>query len=739
MDADNKIKPFPRMAPVLTGLAAGLSLQAGVALAQSAAPGAVIILDEIEVRADTTARRFEVTPGAATLIDRSEAQGQAAPTLADTLSQVPGVVVQEFFGGNDQPRIQIRGSGLQQNPAERGLLVLQDGMPVNRADGSYVVGLAAPGQAESIEVFRGASANRIGANVLGGAINFASPSGASAPGTRLSFGGGSFGRGEVAGSYGIDTENADVLLRFEHTQKDGYRDYNSSRRTAIGGNVTLQTGEAVTRLFLSHTDLEFDVAGPLTWDAIQNNPESNHSGPVIVGGVPVGPGPNVWRDQPRRDTRQTLAGARTTLERGADIYDLGVSLSHTKDTFAFPISAGFRDTDSTDATVTARYSRMGEGDLPLFETGLTWSFGEADRDYFHNLGGERGPAFGRNRLKADTLSIFAGANLPVGGFTLSPSIAFNHANRESEDRWGAATRPTVAYHPMFPDMRLPDGAVPAGSTSYDRSYSGFTPALALSWAPAEGQFAWVSLSRGFEPPTHDDLLGTVGGTPNSGPGRPNPADPTVPAAMFATPDLKAQTSTTLELGWRGTWQPLSWDATAYHSRLNNELLSLRDVTGATLASVNAGRTLHTGVELGLSGELTETLSGRLAWTWQDFRFDNDPVRGDNRIAGAPRNVISLALDWRPVERLTISGKLHWVPGETPVDNMNTVFNESYALVDLGAEYALTPNASVHVQVTNLTDERYAASTLVVDQASAGQAAFIPGEGRAFYLGTRLRF
>jgi len=163
------------------------------------------------------------------------------------------------------------------------------------------------------------------------------------------------------------------------------------------------------------------------------------------------------------------------------------------------------------------------------------------------------------------------------------------------------------------------------------------------------------------------------------------------------------------------------------------------VTGATLASVNAGRTLHTGVELGLSGELTETLSGRLAWTWQDFRFDNDPVRGDNRIAGAPRNVISLALDWRPVERLTISGKLHWVPGETPVDNMNTVFNESYALVNLGAEYALTPNASVHVQITNLTDERYAASTLVVDQASAGQAAFIPGEGRAFYLGTRLRF
>ena len=734
MARDDRTKHFPH---ALAMLAAGLA--PGAALAQSAAPGAVIVLDEIELRADATALRFEATPGAVALIDRSEVGGRAAPTLADALSGQPGVVVQQFFGGNDQPRIQIRGSGLQQNPAERGLLVLQDGMPVNRADGAYVVGLAAPGQAGNIEIFRGASANRIGANVLGGAVNFASPSGATAPGARLSFGGGSFGRGEIAGSYGIDGAGADVLLRFEHSRKDGWRDYNASRRTAVGGNVTLQTGPAVTRLFFSHTDLEFDVAGPLTWDAIQNDPRGNHAGPVIAGGVPVGPGPNVLRDRPHRDTRQTLAGMRSTLEDGADIYDLGLSLSRTDDSFAFPISAGFRDTDSTDATLAARYSRLGEGDLPLFEAGLTWSLGEADRDYYHNLGGARGPAFGRNRLKADTLSLFAGANLPFGDFTVSPSVAFSHANRDSEDRWRGATRPTVGFSPMNPDMRLPDGAVPATSTGYDRSYSGFTPALALSWRPAGDQLAWIALSRGFEPPTHDDLLGTVGGTPNSGPGRPNPGDPTIPAAMFATPDLKAQTSNTLELGWRGTWQWLSWDATAYHSRLKNELLSLRDVTGATLAAVNAGRTRHSGVELGLSGELGDTLSGRLSWTWQDFRFDGDPLRGDNRIAGAPRNVISAALDWRATERLTLSGRLHWVPGRTPVDNMNTVFNDSHALVDLGAEYAVTESAVIHMQISNLTDERYAASTLVVDQASAGQAAFIPGEGRAIYLGARLRF
>ncbi|MFA7433983.1 MAG: TonB-dependent receptor [Gemmobacter sp.] len=733
----------PRFRNRLTGavIAAGTALGGAAALAQSASPGAVIVLDPYTVLGDPLAQRFAETPGGAARIDRGEAPvaGAAAPTLREELSGTPGVVVQEFFGGNDQPRVQIRGSGLQQNPSERGLLVLQDGMPVNRADGAYVVGLALPGQAEFIEVFRGASANRLGASVLGGAINFASPSGASAPGLRLSFGAGSSGRADLAGSYGIDGETIDTLLRFEHSQADGWRDYNSSRRSSVGGNVTLRTGPATTRLFFSHTDLRFDVAGPLTRDALRTNPRGHHTGPVIVGGMPTNPGPNVLRDRPHRETVQTLAGVRSTFEDGRHIYDLGFSLSRTDDSFAFPISGGFRDTDSTDATVMARYSLTGEGELPLFEAGLSYSFGHADRDHFHNTGGSRGPAFGANRLKSGTLSLYAGANLELGPVTLSPSIGYGHAKRRNADRWDAATRPTVAYNPMNPDMRLPDGAVPAVATDYDRSYSGVTPALALSWRPAPDQFAWISLSRGFEPPTHDDLLGAVNGTPNTGPGRPNPADPMAPAAMFSTPALKAQTANTLEVGWRGEWRGLAWDATAYHSRLRNELLSLRDVSGATIASMNADRTVHSGLELGLSGELTETLAARLAWTWQEFRFDDDPIRGDNRIAGAPRHVVTLALDWRPAERLSLNGVLHWVPGKTPVDNMNTVFNDPYALVHLGAEYAVNDRAAVFARVTNLFDKRYAASTLVVDQGSPQQAAFIPGAGRAFYLGARMRF
>jgi iron complex outermembrane receptor protein len=56
------------------------------------------------------------------------------------------------------------------------------------------------------------------------------------------------------------------------------------------------------------------------------------------------------------------------------------------------------------------------------------------------------------------------------------------------------------------------------NTSYARSYEGWNPSIALSYRPDNVQTYFAAVSRSFEPPTHDDLLATVYGTPNSSPG-----------------------------------------------------------------------------------------------------------------------------------------------------------------------------------------------------------------------------
>lgn len=721
----------------------------GQVLSQSAIPGGTTVLDPIVVKTgwDTAigyvGDRLKRLPGGVALVEDSEWDGAVAPTVSDALASVPGVVVQDFFGANDQPRIQIRGSGLQQNPVERGILVLRDGLPLNRADGSYITGFANPSGARAIEVYRGYTANRLGATVLGGAINLMSPTASERPGTTLSAGGGSFGQANASGRTAFDGERFDASLHFDVTRRSGFRDYNDSKRIQVGGDLVAELSDIVTtRLFASYSDLDFDVAGPINKAALESNPRQVSSGPVVVGGVARNPGPNVWRDRPRREASQFVLGSRSTVDLGEHRFDFGLGYTYTRDSFRFPVSSGIRETDGGDLTGMARYVYAPDSNdrLPLFEATAQYSIGQSDRRYYLNDAGAKGARFGQNDLDASTLSLHSGFNIPLAeGWTLSPALAYAHARRKSDDTYGAATRPTLAFNPMNPAVRLPNGAVAARDTSYDRSYNAWSPSLGVTFEPAKDHVLFAAVSRSFEPPTHDDLLATVNGTPNSSPGRPQPGNPALAAHAFSTPALEAQTATTLEGGWRGDMGGTQWDITAYYAWIENELLSLRDAAGAPLGAINAGRTRHLGVELGVSSDITDTLSGRLAYTFQDFRFAGDQLRGDNRLAGAPRHIINASLAYAPVEDWSISARVKWVPEKVPVDNMNTLWSAPYVVVDLASEYKINEHVSIFGEITNVFNEKYASSTLIVDQASADQAAFLPGDGRGFYIGVKSRF
>src|SRR5690606_31168289 len=194
---------------------------------------------------------------------------------------------------------------------------------------------------------------------------------------------------------------------------------------------------------------------------------------------------------------------------------------------------------------------------------------------------------------------------------------------------------------------------------------------------------------------------------------------------FHTPDLKAQTATTVEAGWRGSngSGTAAWDATVYYSWVENELLNLRDASGTSLGAINAGKTRHFGVELGLTAQFADQWSARLAYTYQDFRFRDHPTYGTNRLAGAPRHVVNAVLQYDATEDWTLQGAVRWLPSKTPVDNMNTLYADPYVVVDLRTQYRVNEQVSLFAEVTNVFDEAYAASTLVVDQAQPNQAAF----------------
>jgi iron complex outermembrane receptor protein len=721
------------------------------AFGQSAAPGATVELPPIDIAApapDRTANteanvraRIDALAGGTALITRSDMTGRADVTIADTLATVPGIVVQSFFGGNDQPRVQMRGSGLQQNPVERGILILQDGLPLNRADGSYIVGFADPRQAQYTEIYRGYTANRLGATVLGGAINFTSPNGSSEPGIAAGVEGGSFGQVTTHARAGGRHGAVDALGQVSFSRRDGFRDHNGSERTTVNFNTGIKLNENIsTRLFAGYTDLSFDIPGPLTWTKLKQDPTQIYSGPTVTPRVPTplisNPGPNVVRDRPGREAEQFRAGSRTTATFGDHLFDIALGYSHTDDRFKFPIANGIRDTDGGDFTGVLRYAYRPDQSraLPLFEVTAQYVAGTADRKNYQNIAGNQGQLFGDNDLSATTLSLNAGLHIPVGSrLTFAPAIAYSHATRDSSDLFGAKLRPVAGYNAVTGAFQT--AFARAQDTSYARSYDGWSPSFGALYDIAPNSTLFAAVSRSFEPPTHDDLLATINGTPFFSPGAPVSG---VLQYAFATPNLKAQTATTVEAGWRGKSGRFAWNAVTYYSWVQDELLSLRDSSGTQLASVNADKTAHFGIELGLDVGITDALSARLAYTFQEFRFVDDPLYGNNRLAGAPRHNINAALRYALMPDWFVEGEVNWRPDDTPVDNANTLFNESWATLNLRTYYAVDKNVALYGEVRNVFDEVYASSTLITDRASSDQAAFLPGDGRAFIAGLRVR-
>ena len=331
------------------------------------------------------------------------------------------------------------------------------------------------------------------------------------------------------------------------------------------------------------------------------------------------------------------------------------------------------------------------------------------------------------RCPPATLSLNAfGTLLPGERWRLTAGLNYVHARRDNDDRYALPTRPTIRLGGPPPPPLPP--AVPAADTSFSRDYDGLNPSLSLTYAWKPQHIAFVSIARSYEPPTFEDLLATRGGTPNSGP------------LGFTTRDLEAQSGYTLELGTRGTHGRLSWDVVAYSARIDKELLSLRDASGVPLGTRNADKTRRNGLELGLGLQFSPRIQGALSYTYQDFRFADDPFFGDNALAGAHPHTLNARLAIEPFDGWLVTPNVAWVPKAIAADNANVIYRDDFLLLGLHLRYR-TPaeGLSVFIDARNLLDEKYASSSLIFDVANPTQAAFLPGDRRAVYAGVEVRF
>jgi iron complex outermembrane receptor protein len=589
---------------------------------------------------------------------------QRLETIKDALKYEPGVVIQELFGANDQPRLSIRGSGIQSNPQRRGIYLLQDGIPVNFADGSFIIGVMDPAISETIEVFKGANALQYGAATLGGAVNFNSRNGRNSPGLQVKTEGGSHGYGQINALIGDAWRNKDAFLSLSGSRQDGFRQHNRNRKLNIASNFGYRVSNNIdNRTYVSYSYINFDVPGPLTLDMLREDPTQINQGVVL----PYYMGPNIVRDKPGRDASVFRLANRTALRLSAQT-DLIASVyyQYINDRFAFPIVLSTNRSFGTDYGLSTHMThRMAEADLT---SGLLISKGNIDRRGHINKDGLDSYMFSKDKLDAVNLTWYAEYAYRLNDrLRAIANLQAVYNERNSEDAF-----PDPELRPWYSHSSHKYRYFYSQSQSLDQSFRALNPRLGAIYNAGNQkdiQF-FGNISSSYEPPTFDELIGTkVSSNIN-----------TSPKDFFAI-KLDKQSAYTLEIGSRHEGIRYGWNMSLYRSWIRNELLEVKDFVLGIKQTQNYPKTIHQGIELGviavpfeglLNTANKDKITLRAMYSYNDFYFASGAYQG-KKLAGAPPHYVTGALEYNHPNKFFISLNIESQPQRSPIDHSNTVY------------------------------------------------------------------
>lgn len=635
--------------------------------------------------------RLWSSPGANTLVPASEFLDRPGTvTVRDVFEFTLGVFAQPKWG--EDSRLSIRGSGLARNFHLRGVRVFQDGIPINQADGSGDLQELDPTSFLRAEVFRGGNGFALGANTLGGAINFVTPTGRLAEGqgaaVRMEAGTRGFARGNIAlgGAQGA----LDGWVNGTMLTQDGWRNNSAGSAGRMNANAGYRIAEnAETRLYVTYNAITQDIPGAVSRNSATQTPRLAN--------------PTNVRLNYQRNIESYRLGSITALQLDTETrFEFGGS--HVSRQLDHPIFQ-YLDNQTNDFNLFGRM--VWDGTLGGFRNrlvaGVNYAYGTNDNRRFVNLNGVRGALTFSAWDTASTADAYV-----ENSFFIRPDLALvaglsgGQAVRRSENRLNPAL---------------------GGQGSW-----GFVnPRAGLLWQATPTAQVYGNVTWSTEPPTLSDLVSLV------------------PLGGFS--QLDPQRAITLEIGTRGMAGGVTFEAAAYRSWIDKEIQIFAGPTSGTSFARNADKTIHQGVELaGSAALLRDTLAAhdsttlRMAYAFSDFRFDGDRLYGDNQLPGAPRHVLRAEARYRHPSGVWIAPNLDYVPQGFHADNANTVRTDAYLLLGLraGAEL-MQGRLGIFFEGRNLTNQRYISSTSVTNVALPNAALFEPGYGTTAYAGATYRF
>lgn len=648
--------------------------------------------------AEQAKTRLQQVAGTVSVVDNKALERTKASTAEEVLAYQPGVYA-AATSGTGANKISIRGSGLNTfyQGYVLGIKFLYDGIPITGPGGTHEDLLSVAGL-NYTEVLNGGNAFAYNAVSLGGAVNFVTHTGYSAPGHYARFEVGSYGYRRAQLSTGGVVGDSDYYVSILRNERDGFQDDTPNKGRDLIANFGHRFNENLeTRLLLRYREEQLLNGSTLTRAQIKDDPSQNN---VLSG---------------RKKAGTTLLASNTTwhLDDSSRL-ELGLGVND------YPLDNGWhyavapQDWRSTDTNLTLRYLRSGDrlfgkpsdttlsfsdtrlvfGDVKAYDQGTKdlrqWTDYSGSRDTVFSLGNEL-------QLQDD--------------FWLSSGLALINVDRRARIKYSR-----FANTSQFPDH-------------YSYNDWEAAPRLGFRYQLKPELQVFGNVSRAIDAPVTWQMGST--GTPYIRP-------------------LDTQKGTSVELGIRGSSGIFDGSLTLYRSWISDELLTvvIQQATATQdqlTANSNASDTIHQGLEAALQARLWQSEQGhrltlRQAYTFNDFYYEDDDEFGSNELPSLPRHLYQAELQFDHARGFYASLNLRSASSYY-VDYANTLGAPSYTV--WGAKLGYEPPSkrwNLFLDLRNLTDEKYAtAANTAYDLKGADSANFYPGDRFSTVAGIAVHF
>ena len=641
-----------------------------------------IDLENIVVKSTKINSSIQETPLSVTLKSfREEKNYNSQSSFADFIKNTPGVFTTSANNFSQDLRISIRGFGARSAFGIRGVKLIVDGIPETTPDGQSQLDNLPLGLVSNIEILRGPNANLYG-NSSGGVISINTLSNPSEKYYRYSAIFGAYQYQSIQKTRILDWKTSNLIVHYDKRRSNGYRD---------------QSGYKSSILNLKYIN-DLDEKNKIIWQInYTDSPYAFDSGGLNLNEV------NEDRRQARKnnidyDTYESVKQIKT-----------GISWNHKKNENSYFDSYFFYQNRD-------------------FLSKLPFNFGgiiSLERNYYG-----LGTKFTKN------------INYENRNKTLV--IGVDHLN-QSDDRkrfknnFGIKGENTLDQLEKF----ITTGIYIVNQASYSSGLNvrygiryeinniGFdssnminldklNPSLGLSYSLNSTDNIFFSFGTSFETPTLNELSNNPNGT-------------------GFNKDLKSNNSSNYEIGWRKAFASIAFEAVAYITTSDNEILpyEIEEFAGKNFYR-NVGSTLRRGFEL---NSQVFFKSGRLnlSYTLSKNQFKNFVIDGDDLsdklIPGIPSQMLEIDLIFKLSRKRTLILSNRLI-GERYADNLNETLIQSYNVFNIKYSKEVLRNSEFSIGANNVFNQDYFDNIRI---NAFGKRYYEPAPERNFYFGINLSF